>query len=282
LVFLALIVWQNQSKLAEMVVLITGASSGIGLAVARYLSGRGFAVYGASRSAPPSNEFYVLKMDVCDDMSVQRAIKEIIGKEGRIDVLVNNAGIGSIGAVEKTPISDVQQSFDVNFFGVLRVTQAVLPHMRQHQFGRIINMSTLGSMIGLPFRAFYSASKGAVDLTTEALRLECEKFGIGACTIHPGEVKTNIANSRVISTGAEDEHYGKAIKSAFDKLNQSIETSKDPALFGPLIEKIIYSKKVKRNYYVGTFDEIVGINLKKFLPHRAYEWILRKYFAAEN
>jgi NAD(P)-dependent dehydrogenase (short-subunit alcohol dehydrogenase family) len=266
----------------KMVVLITGASSGIGLAIATYLSKKDFIVYGGSRSAPSNDDFNVLKMDVTDDESIKLAVKKIINKEGRLDVLINNAGIGSMGAVEKTSLEDIKKSFEVNMFGVVRMTQAVLPQMRKQQFGRIINMSTLGSMLGLPFRAFYSASKGAMDLMTESVRLETEKFGIGACTIHPGEVSTNIAEHRVISTKIDDETYGKSIKKAFDKLDESVVHGKDPALFGPLIERIILSKKVRRNYYVGSFNEILGIKLKRFLPYYMYEWILRKYFAAED
>ena len=263
-----------------MVVLVTGASSGIGQAIAKYLSQRGYVVYGGSRTAAPSQDFHSVRLDVTDDSSVAAVVKDIMRQEGKIDVLVNNAGVGSAGTVEKTPLEDVRKSFEVNFFGVVRMTQAVLPHMRQHGFGRIINLSTLGSMIGLPFRAFYSSSKGAMDLMTETLRLETERFGIRACTIHPGEVRTNIAASRVISTTEDDPTYGEVIKMAFESLDSSVEHGKDPKIFGPLVEKIIKSKKVKRNYYVGSFNELLGINLKKFLPYYMYEAILRKYFAS--
>jgi NAD(P)-dependent dehydrogenase (short-subunit alcohol dehydrogenase family) len=264
----------------KMVVLITGASSGIGLAMANHLSKIGFTVYGGSRTAPESDKFHVLKLDVTNDESVSKAVESIVKKEGRIDVLINNAGIGSAGAIEKTPIPDIRKSFDVNFYGVVRMTQAVLPYMRKHQFGRIINMSTLGSVIGLPYRSFYSASKGAMDLFTEALRLEVAKYGILSCSIHPGEVRTQIAEHRVISTGKDDETYGPTITKVFEKLDASVHHGKDPAIFGPLVEKIIRSEKVKRNYYIGTFSERLGVKLKRFLPYYMYEAILRKYFAS--
>jgi short-subunit dehydrogenase len=195
--------------------------------------------------------------------------------------LINNAGVGSAGSVENTPIGDIKKSFEVNLFGVIRMCQQVLPHMRSRQEGKIINMSTLGSMIGLPFRAYYSSSKGAMDLVTETLRLEVDRFGIQACTIHPGEIRTNIGAHRIISTGNNDEAYGKVIKKAFDQLNSSVSHGKDPALFGPFIERIIKSKKVRRNYYIGTFSEMLGIKLKKFLPYYLYERILKSYFKAE-
>ncbi len=266
----------------KKIVLVTGASSGIGLAIATHLAKSEYIVYGGSRSAIPNDDFHVVKLDVVEEKSVSEVISKIIEKEGRIDVLVNNAGLGSAGAIEKTPIDDIRKSFEVNFFGVIRMTQAVLPYMREQHFGRIINISTLGSMIGLPFRGFYSSSKGAMDLMTETLRLETERFGIKACTIHPGEVRTNIAQHRIISTSTDDETYGKIVKKAFESLDSSVEHGKDPKIFGPLVEKIINSKSVKRNYYVGSFNELLGIKLKKFLPYYMYEAILRKYFAADE
>ena len=264
------------------VVLVTGTSSGIGLAIATFLAKKGYTVYGGSRSAPENDNFNVLELDVTDDENVRKAVQFILDKQGRIDVLINNAGVGSAGAVEKTPLEDIKKSFEVNCFGVIRVSQLVLPHMRAQKYGRIINMSTIGSTIGLPFRAFYSASKGAMDLVTESLRLEVEKFGIQACTIHPGEVKTDIANNRIVSINYEEEIYGKTFKTAFESLDKSVDHGKNPELFGPLVEKIINSKKVKRNYYVGSFNEILGLNLKKILPYYLYEKIVRMYFNAED
>ncbi len=263
------------------IVLITGASSGIGLAIAEYLAQKGYIVYGGSRSAPSNKLFHTLELDVTSDESVQIGIKNIIETEGRIDVLINNAGIGSAGAVEKSSIEDIKKSFEVNTFGVVRLCQAVLPHMRKHGHGVIINISTLGSAIGLPFRAFYSASKGAMSLITESLRLEVEGFGIQACTIHPGEVRTNIAQHRVISTSINDETYGKVLKKAFDALNASVDHGRDPAFFGPFVEKIINTKRVKRSYQIGTFDELLGVRLKSLLPYYLYERILRYYFKSE-
>lgn len=265
----------------KKVVLVTGASSGIGEAIASYLNDRGYIVYGASRTAPSTDKYSPIKLDVTDEESIAKAIKEIISQEGKIDVLINNAGVGSVGVIENTPIDDVKKSFEVNFFGVLRMCQAVLPYMRQQHFGRIINTSTLGSMIGLPFRAFYSASKGSMDLMTEALRLEVDRFGIQACTIHPGEVKTNIGLHRVVSASAEDKVYGPVVKKAMDKLDEAMKHGKNPAIFGPLIEKIINAKKIKRNYYLGNFNELLGIRLKKLLPYYLYERILKSYFKSE-
>lgn len=265
----------------KKVVLVTGASSGIGLAIASYLSKKGYKVYGGSRSTPPSELFHVLKLDVTNDESVSNAITQIIEKENRIDVLINNAGVGSFGAIEKTPINDAVKSFDINVFGVVRMCQAVLPYMREQGYGRIINVSTLGSAIGLPFRAFYSSSKGAMDLITETLRIEVDHFGIQACTIHPGEVNTNIADHRIVSMDFEDKSYGNRIKNAFIALNNSVNDGVDPSTFGPIVEKIFNSKKVKREYYLGTFGEVFGIKLKKFLPYYVSERIIKSFFKVD-
>ncbi len=260
------------------VVLVTGTSSGIGLAIANYLSKKGYIVYGGSRSAPENKLFNVIKLDVTDNENIIEVVKYIYDKSGRIDILINNAGVGSWGTFEKTPMTDIKKSFEVNCFGVIRVSQAIIPIMRAQNYGRIINISTLGSTIGLPFRAFYSASKGAMDLVTEALRLEVEEFGIQACTIHPGDVKTKIADHRIVSVDFEGEIYGEVFKSAFQTLDESVLYGKNPEVFGPMIEKIIKSKKVRRNYYIGSFRERLGHKLKKFLPYYIYEWILKINF----
>lgn len=260
------------------VVLVTGSSSGIGLAIANSLSKKGYTVYGSSRSVPDNIHFNVIKLDVTDDENIKEAIKYIYEKSGRIDILINNAGVGSWGTFEKTPMTDIKKSFDVNCFGVIRVSQEVIPIMRAQNYGRIINISTLGSTMGLPFRAFYSASKGAMDLATEALRLEVEKFGIQACTIHPGDVKTNIADHRIVSADFEGKIYGEVLNSAFQTMEESVTHGKNPEVFGPLIDKIIKSKKIRRNYYIGSLKEKLGHKLKKFLPYYIYEWILKINF----
>ena len=119
-------------------------------------------------------------------------------------------------------------------------------------------------------------------MITESLRLEVENYGIQACTVHPGEVRTNIAQNRIVSTGKDDETYGKVITKAFAALDASVDHGKDPAFFGPFIEKIIRSKKVKRSYQVGTFQEKLGVKLKAILPYYLYEKILRAYFKSED
>ena len=264
----------------SLVVLITGASSGIGLAIAEHLAGKGLTVYGASRSAPSSETFHSIKLDVTNPAEVMSTVHKIAKEEGHIDVLINNAGRGSLGTVEKTPLEDIKKLYELNVYGLVHVCQTVLPFMRKQKSGKIINISSLGSSIGMPFRSFYSASKASVDIITESLRLEIVKFGIQACTVHPGDVSTNIADHRVVSADLKDADYGKALTSASKSMNDSVSHGKDPKDFGVLLEKIIQSNKLKRNYYAGSFIEELGISLKKYLPYYMYEAIMKRYFDA--
>ena len=262
------------------IVLVTGASSGIGLSISNHLSQKGYKVYGGSRSAPPADNFEAVKLDVADEESVKEVVDRIIEKDGKIDAVVNNAGVGSVGAVERTPVDDIRKLFEVNVYGPVRVCQAVLPYMRQRQQGHIINVSSMGSMLGMPFRGYYSASKAALDLITETLRMEVEKFGIKACTVHPGDVRTAIADHRIVSADMEDEVYGETLKKVYVNMNTAVDKGIAPERFGPVIEKILRSKNVKRSYYVGTFIEIFGVKLKNYLPSGWYEALLKKYFSA--
>ena len=263
------------------VILVTGASSGIGLSVATYLSQIGYKVYGASRSANPNSDFEVVKLDVTDENMIQKAIDNILTKEGRIDGLFNNAGVGAVGAFETTSISDIQKTYDTNIFGVVRMCQAVLPAMRKQKSGHIINMSTLGSTMGLPFRAFYCSSKAAVDMITEALRLEVKRFGINVSLLHPGDVKTEIGTRRIISCEENDEVYGKTFSSTMQQLNGHVHKGLSPEHFGPLIHKILKSKHARRNYYAGNLSEKIGVFLKNNLADYLFEPIIMSYYKAD-
>ena len=180
------------------VVLITGGSSGIGKSVGEFLIQKEFIVYGTSRN--PNNienhPFQLLALDVNDMNSVKNAINEVIVAEGRLDVLINNAGMGITGSVEETPTEEMRKVFDTNFFGAIDVMKAVLPQMREQKSGLIINVTSIAGYMGLPFRGIYSATKGALEIVTEAIRMEVKGFGIEVTNIAPGDFVTNIASSR--------------------------------------------------------------------------------------
>jgi NAD(P)-dependent dehydrogenase (short-subunit alcohol dehydrogenase family) len=194
--------WQEMTD-TERTVLITGATDGLGKAMALLLAERGYHVFAAGRSAEKRAELdrvaaqkrlplETLELDVTDDASVQRAANAVLQKFGHIDVLINNAGVAYVGTVEDLSIEDWHRQFDTNFFGVVRVTQAVLPHMRERKKGRIVLISSVAGLVTAPAQGGYSASKHALEALGNALRLELQPFGIHTVLIEPGFIMTGI------------------------------------------------------------------------------------------
>jgi len=265
----------------ETVVLITGASSGIGKACAEHLARRGYRVFGTSRRAPfpPTpplpGQPVMLQMDVTRDESVQQAVDFIVRETGRLDVVVNNAGFGIAGAVEDTSIDEAKSQLETNFFGVLRVCRAALPVMRAQGEGLIVNISSLGGVIALPFQALYSASKFAVEGLTEALRLEVRPFGIQVTLIEPGDTRTNFHRVRVAAPGSAYELYA-------ERALQIMETDErnggSPEAVALLLERIIRSPSPALRYQVGPAIQRLAAALKGILPDRLFEWALAKYY----
>ena len=182
----------------EKVVFITGGSSGIGKSIGEYLYHKGFVVYGTSRNPEriTTSIFPLLALDVREVQSIQKAVAEVISKAGRIDIVINNAGVGITGPIEEIPTEEIKNNFETNLFGPIEVMKAVLPQMRAQQSGLIINITSIAGYMGLPYRGIYSASKGALELITEALRMEVKSFGIQITNVAPGDFATNIAAGR--------------------------------------------------------------------------------------
>ena len=261
------------------VVLITGASSGLGLAIADYLAKRNFIVYGTSRNiSGESYSFKSLQMDVGSTESIKSAIAKIVQTEGKIDVVINNAGLGIAGPVEHLVEADVVRVFDTNFLGVIRVCQAVLPKMREQKTGLIINVSSIGSEMGLPYRGAYSASKAALDRLTEAMRIEVKKYGIQACIVQPGGVATDISKNRLTAPLPADSVYKESFDRTYTIINESVSYGLPPESFGPEIEKIIKCKKVKRIYRIGKVKEKLSVLVKKLVSSHMFDNILRKHY----
>ncbi|MFN3402548.1 MAG: SDR family oxidoreductase [Cytophagaceae bacterium] len=263
----------------KKIVLITGASSGLGFTIANYLHGKGYTVYGTSRKITSEGKsFNTIPMDVCDPVSIQNCVSQIMQNEGKIDVLINNAGIGIAGPLEHFSMEDVGKVFDTNVFGVLKVCKAVLPHMRKAGAGKIINISSIGSELGLPYRAAYSASKAAMDRLSEAMRLEVKKYGIQICTVQPGGVNTDINTNRILTEVPENSPYKSSFERTYSIINESVRKGLDPEVFGPFIEKLINAKKIKRNYRVGKATEKLSVFLKKILPQSVFDNIISKHY----
>lgn len=270
------------------VVLITGASSGIGKSTALYLAKQGFIVYGTSRNPKPCQDLEgmgikVIKMNLLEDESVKIAVKEVIDAEGRIDILFNNAGAGISGSLEDTSILEFKELFETNVFGMVRVINEVLPHMRKAGGGSIINSSSIGGIIGLPYQGVYSSTKFAVEGYSEALSKEVKKFGIKVCIIEPGDFKTGFTESRRFSkaTTRTSEYYEDFLKTVsvfeYDEVNGC-----NPELIGKLIHKIINTKKPKLRYVVGYFSQRLSVLVKRFLPGRVFENIIIDYYMGKG
>lgn len=261
------------------IVLITGTSSGFGRATAERLAAAGMRVYGTRRRPDRSDGAYAtVAMDVDDDASVEAAVAEVIGREGRIDVAVNNAGIGVAGSIEDTTIAEAKRQIETNFFGVVRVVRAVLPHMRAVGRGKIINVSSIGGLVSLPFQSFYSASKFGVEALTEALRHEVRPFGIKVCCIEPGDFKTEMTAKRIFAAAADSQAYGAALRHAVERYARDEENGADPRDFAALVENIIATAEPKARYLVGAADQKAAALLKRLLPYAAFERLFRTIY----
>jgi len=263
------------------VVLITGGSSGIGKSIGVYLKSKGFTVYGTTRNLNRHSNFTsfeLLEMEVTDVDTIQSAVSEVIAKEGRIDVLLNNAGIGITGPIEETPHEEILNVFDTNFNGPLHMIKAVLPKMREQQSGLILNITSIAGYMGLPYRGIYSATKGAMELVTEALRMEVKDFGIQIANLAPGDFATNIATGRYHSPVGEDSPYKTSYSNSLDLINAGVDDGEDPILVAHMVLKIINTKKPKIHYKVGTFMQKFSISLKRMLPDKVYEKLLLNHY----
>ncbi|WP_438712390.1 SDR family oxidoreductase [Aquimarina muelleri] len=265
----------------ETVVLVTGGSSGIGKSIGVYLAEKGYTVYGTSRNPsrfPDFSSFTLLQLDVADVKSIKDAVKFIEEKHGRLDVLVNNAGAGITGPIEEIPNEEIIRNFNTNYFGPINVTKAVLPIMRKQGSGLVINITSIAGYMGLPFRGVYSASKAALEMTTEAWRMELSNFNIKMTNIAPGDFATNIAAGRyhapVIKGSPYEDPYGNALK----LMDDHVDLGNDPLDMAKEVFKVINSKKPKVHYKVGAFMQKFSIVLKRVLPDRMYEKLLMNHY----
>ena len=263
------------------VVLITGASSGLGKATASYLLANNYRVFGTSRD-PQKNisdiNFDLLTFDLNQPETSQKLVNQVIHKVGRIDVLINNAGAGITGPIEETDVNSMQSHFSTNLFGPLSLIQKVLPIMRQQKSGLIINITSIGGYMGLPFRGIYSASKGALSVTSEALRMEVKRFGVDIVTVAPGDYSTDIASRRIYSPLKKDSPYHDLYKYSINTIDEHVDQGSNPNDFARMIHKIIKLKKRKVHYRSGSFLQKFSILLKKILPDTLFEKMIMNHY----
>lgn len=262
------------------VVLITGGSSGIGKSIGEFLQAKGFKVYGTSRNPEnlTNSLFPLLAMDVRKVDTIQSAVASIIAEEGKLDIVINNAGVGITGPIEEIPTDEMRNNFETNFFGPIEVMKAALPVMRQQHSGLIINITSIAGYMGLPYRGIYSASKGALELITEALRMETKSFGIAITNVAPGDFATNIAAGRyhapVIPGSAYETVYGNTLS----EMNTHVDGGSNPTIMAEAIYKIIQTPSPKVHYKVGAFLQKFSIVLKRILPDTVYEKMLMNHY----
>jgi len=262
------------------IVLITGGSSGIGKAIGTYLTTKGHTVYGTTRDIskyPDFVAFNLLQMDVREPKSIQSAVAQLIKKEGRLDVLINNAGVGITGPLEETPNTEILKAFDTNFNGPLNVIKAALPQMRTQNNGLVINITSIAGYMGLPYRGIYSATKGALEILTESLRLETLNFGIQVTSIAPGDFATNIASGRYHAPVEEGSPYKASYAKTLKTIDTHVNEGGNPEDVAILVNKIINTKRPKTHYKIGSFLQKFSVILKQVLPGRWYELLLLKY-----
>lgn len=262
------------------VVLITGGSSGIGKSIGEFLAQKGFKVYGTSRNPEKykDSKFPILALDVKKNDTIQQTVEEIISRENQLDVLINNAGAGITGPIEEIPEEEIKNNFDTNFFGPINVIKAVLPQMRKQHSGLIINVTSIAGYMGLPYRGVYSASKGALELLTEAFRMELKGFNIEMTNVAPGDFATNIAAGRYHAPLLKDSPYREVYGRTLDLMNEHVDSGSNPNVMARAVFKIINTQKPKVHYKVGEFMQKFSIVLKRILPSKTYEKLLMNHY----
>lgn len=262
------------------IVLITGGSSGIGKSIGEFLFHKGYIVYGTSRNPERvlNSLFPLLALDVRNVDTIGAAVAKVIEISGKLDVVINNAGVGITGPLEEIPMQEIKNNFETNFFGPIEVMKAVLPQMRKQKSGLIINITSIAGYMGLPYRSVYSASKGALELITEALRMEVKSFGIQITNVAPGDFATNIASGRfhapLIRDSAYETPYGNTLK----MMDEHVDSGSNPNEMAEAVYQIIQNKNPKIHYKVGAFIQKFSIVLKRILPDKIYEKMLMNHY----
>jgi len=262
------------------VVLITGGSSGIGKSVGEYLQAKGFIVYGTSRN--PDNysksKFPLVALDVTKPETISKCVFDVLTQESQIDIVINNAGAGITGPIEEIPDAEIKRNFETNLFGPINVIKAILPVMRKQNSGLIINVTSIAGYMGLPYRGIYSASKGALELLTEAFRMEIKAFNIHMTNVAPGDFATNIAAGRYHAPILDNSPYKTQYGDTLKMMDEHVDEGSDPQQMADAIFKIIQTKKPKTHYKVGAFMQKFSIILKRILPDKVYEKLLMNHY----
>jgi short-subunit dehydrogenase len=264
----------------KKVALITGASSGMGKSAALNLHQQGYTVYGAARRTERMKDLEekgigVLKLDLTDDASIVKAVDTILEKEGRIDILINNAGYGSYGAVEEVPIEEARRQFEVNMFGLARITQLLIPKMREQKSGRIVNISSMGGKIYTPFGAWYHATKFALEGWSDCLRLELKQFGVDVVLVEPGGIQTEWGGIAMegLKKVSGNGPYASMVEKVVESSNKNEDRLTHVDVLGKEIAKAATVRNPKTRYLKGYLAKPL-VTMRKWLGDRTFDKIL--------
>ena len=262
------------------VVFITGISSGFGKDTSSYLAQKGYKVYGTCRKACEHDPLVnILYLDVTDSVAVEKCINQVLEKEGKIDVLINNAGMHTGGAIEVASYEDIRLQMETNFMGIIHTIKSVLPAMRKQAKGTIVNIGSIGGLMGLPFQGFYSASKFAIEGLSEVLRMELRQFNIKIVVINPGDFNTNNTVNRINIFKTD---INKAYEEQFRKTLTIIENDENrgwkPEILARKIYKILQKKRPANRYVIASFEQKLAVVVKRILPGSWFDAILRGHY----
>jgi len=264
----------------QKVILITGISSGFGRKTAELLAEKGHIVYGTVRKETETKQnINVLKMDLTDLSSIRQAVGQVLQKEGRIDILINNAGMHTGGAVETTPPENAKMQMDTNVMGMVYLLREVLPAMRKQQNGTIINFSSIGGLMGLPFQGFYSASKFAIEGLSESLRMELKPFNIKVVVINPGDFHTNnTANRRNFLTKPAGDPYAEQFSKSLAIIEKDENGGWTPDVLARKLVRIIETRNPRHRYVIASAEQKLAVVLKRILPSGLFMKILAPHY----
>ena len=274
----------EKNMTGKKVALVTGVSSGIGWATAALLSERGFRVFGTMRRPNQTNgelrNVELIALDVRENESVRSCLQRVLDQAGRIDALVNNAGYTLIGALEETSLQEAKEVFETNFFGVLQMSQAALPKMREQGYGRIVNVGSVAGFLPMPYQGIYAASKHALEGYSESLDHEVRQFGVRVSVIEPGFVRTNIAqNSQLASQPLAA--YNNDRNSIITAIRESVAKGEDPVSVATVVLEALTSVSPRRRYLAGREARFIS-RLRKFAPSKLFDKGLRKQFRLDT
>ncbi len=264
-------------KTLDKVVLITGVSSGIGLATAKRFVAEGAKVYGIGRREMSIDGVAYFQSDVRDEDRINEIVKDIVAKEGRIDILISNAGMGISGPVENATIDEIKKIMDVNFLGSVIAVKAVLPYMRERGCGRIVCVSSMGSLVALPFQSFYTASKTALDGFVDGLRSEIKMFGVQAICVHPGDVKTGFTSAREKGAIDPNNPYAELCERAVGHMERDEQSGMTSEYAGDKLYKIATRRRIKLRNVIGSKYKLFNF-LLNLMPRKMREWAVRKMY----